>query len=168
MSELEDRLKFARTLVIGLATAPDDKLQSARDAIENSPDLNYEMKRAVIRLIDAILATGSNAQARTALVGQFLNALDELAAEERKKKKPCFIATAACGTAAHDDVRVLRDFRDEVLRPNFLGRSFIRLYEFFSPPLAALIAVRPWARRVVRGLVVSPARRVAGRFLRAG
>jgi len=166
MSELDERLKFARTLVIGLATAPDDKLRSARDAIESSPDLNYEMKRAVIRLIDAILATGSNAQARSALVGQFLQALDELATEERKKKKPCFIATAACGTAAHDDVRVLRDFRDEVLRASFLGRAFIGAYELVSPPLASLIAVRPWARGMVRRLVVSPARRIVGRFLR--
>ena len=31
---------------------------------------------------------------------------------------PCFIATTAYGTALHDDINVLRDFRDEYLMPN--------------------------------------------------
>ena len=110
MSDLDERLKFARTLVIGLASAPDDKLYKARAAIESSTELDPSLRRAVLTLIDAILATGSDMQARANLVERFLNAIDELAAQERKKK-PCFIATAACGTMQHQDVFVRSEER---------------------------------------------------------
>jgi hypothetical protein len=36
----------------------------------------------------------------------------------------CFIATAAYGTSLHEDIDVLRDFRDEYLMTNQIGRVF--------------------------------------------
>lgn len=69
----------------------------------------------------------------------------------------CFIATAACGTAAADDVVLLRQFRDQFLRRWAVGRVFIRLYETLSPPIARQIAPRVWARSVTRWCIVQPA-----------
>jgi hypothetical protein len=52
---------------------------------------------------------------------------------------PCFIATAAYGSALHEDINVLRDFRDGYLMPNPAGRAFVNIYYSLSPPLADLI-----------------------------
>ncbi len=62
----------------------------------------------------------------------------------------CFIATAAFGTADEREVVELRAYRDRYLRQRGWGRLLVRIYERTSPPLARLIASRPWARAAVR------------------
>lgn len=62
----------------------------------------------------------------------------------------CFIATAAFGSAWDRPVRILRDFRDEVLLQSMLGRAFVAVYYRASPPLAALIKKSENARHAVR------------------
>ncbi len=62
----------------------------------------------------------------------------------------CFIATAAYGSYENRWVRVLRQFRDEVLLPTHAGTSFVDWYYRHSPPAAAYISVRPTARAVTR------------------
>ncbi len=51
----------------------------------------------------------------------------------------CYIATMAYGSYDHPQVRVLRNFRDEILAKSFLGRAFIRTYYFVSPKLVSLL-----------------------------
>jgi len=58
----------------------------------------------------------------------------------------CFIATAAFGSYEDRYVKVLRDFRDEVLLPNSVGRDFVDWYYTTSPPLAHFIEQHYWAR----------------------
>jgi hypothetical protein len=58
----------------------------------------------------------------------------------------CFIATAAFGSYEDRYVRVLRDFRDEVLLPNAVGRDIVDWYYTTSPPLAHFIEQHYWAR----------------------
>jgi len=81
-----------------------------------------------------------------------------------KKKKPvegggttgCFIATAVYGYEAAPEVITLRDFRDNVLLSSKVGRAFVVLYYFFSPPVARLLNANLLLRNIVRKAVVQP------------
>jgi hypothetical protein len=80
----------------------------------------------------------------------------------------CFIATAAYGSAMAPEVATLRHFRELKLRPSQAGRLFIRAYERFSPPVAAWIAGRGWARAWVRRVILEPAIRLARHYIGHG
>ncbi len=69
----------------------------------------------------------------------------------------CYVATAAHGDLDAPEVRTLRRFRDQRLRPHSLGRAFIVFYYRFGPYPAAVIrrfpALRAPARQVLRPAV---------------
>ena len=67
---------------------------------------------------------------------------------------PCFIATAAYGTPLHEDIDVLRDFRDEYLMTNPAGRTFVKVYYTTSPPIADVIGANEELRIIVRERLV--------------
>jgi hypothetical protein len=52
---------------------------------------------------------------------------------ETVKKTPCFIATAAYGSSDHPHVRILREFKNDYLMTNRLGRELVGLYYELSP-----------------------------------
>jgi hypothetical protein len=64
--------------------------------------------------------------------------------------RPCFIATAAYGSAFSSEVNALRQFRDKYLLTSGLGRAFISAYYALSPPLADCIAKRPIMGTIAR------------------
>ncbi|RZN15239.1 MAG: hypothetical protein EF812_03160 [Methanosarcinales archaeon] len=70
--------------------------------------------------------------------------------------QPCFIATAAYGTPMHEDVNVLRDFRDEYLMTNPPGRMFVKIYYFTSPPVADVIRGNGGLQTIVREGLIKP------------
>jgi hypothetical protein len=72
----------------------------------------------------------------------------------------CFIATAAYGTPAAEQIDVLREFRDVVLLRSAAGSQFVALYYRFSPPVADFIAGNGFFRTIVRELLVDPIVRV--------
>jgi hypothetical protein len=65
----------------------------------------------------------------------------------------CFIATAAFGSYEDRYVKVLRDFRDEVLLPTSGGRAFVDWYYQSSPPAADWIGDHYAARVGVQMLL---------------
>ncbi|MCX6010295.1 MAG: hypothetical protein NTW48_09785, partial [Chloroflexi bacterium] len=66
----------------------------------------------------------------------------------------CFIATAAYGTPMAKEIQILREFRDEYLLTNPLGRAFVDFYYNVSPPIAEFITEHPSLKPIVRaGLV---------------
>jgi len=73
---------------------------------------------------------------------------------------PCFIATAAFGSAHHPHVQLLRDLRDRMFPSTPFGKRFIgaitRIYDAFSPALARYLDSHEAARRFTRVAFLSP------------
>jgi hypothetical protein len=64
--------------------------------------------------------------------------------------RPCCTATAAFGTPMAKEMGILREFRDEYLLTNLVGRILADLYYGLSPPIAGFIAEHPGLKPVVR------------------
>ena len=79
---------------------------------------------------------------------------------------PCFIATAAYGTPLHEDIDVLRDFRDEYLMTNPVGSTFVKIYYTTSPPIADVIRENEGLRTIVRAGLVKPLVYISRVFVR--
>jgi len=62
----------------------------------------------------------------------------------------CFIATAAFGSPLEHHVQALRDFRDQYLLINSMGKAFVLFYYAFSPPIADFIAKNGALRAAIR------------------
>lgn len=69
----------------------------------------------------------------------------------------CFIATAAYGTPVHEDLDVLRDFRDNVLKKNWLGQRFVDWYYANGPTMANWVSKSETRKSLVRNLFIKPA-----------
>lgn len=81
--------------------------------------------------------------------------LDAMSATARRRGR-CFIATCVFGDGWQ--THVLRQFRDEILRPRPWGRWLIRRYYRAGPGLCAVLRERPIVRAatgVVLGLVAA-------------
>jgi uncharacterized repeat protein (TIGR02543 family) len=74
----------------------------------------------------------------------------------------CFIATAAYGSPAAEQIDVLREFRDGVLLESAAGSQLVDLYYRLSPPIADFISGNSFLRTVVRELLVDPVVWVVG------
>jgi len=73
-----------------------------------------------------------------------------------EKEGGCFIATAAFGSQDAFEVEFLRNFRDEVLLLNPLGRVFVKVYYYISPPIANLISKHKLLRKATRVFFIEP------------
>jgi hypothetical protein len=76
--------------------------------------------------------------------------------ETSTAREPCFVATVAYGTPAAQEVALLRQFREEVLRPRSAGRTFISWYERIGPPLARWVERHDTVRTVLRIALLQP------------
>jgi hypothetical protein len=75
-------------------------------------------------------------------------------ADFRQTSSPCCTATAAYGTPIAKEIGVLRQFRDEYLLTNALGKTLAGLYYRISPPIAGFITEHPSLKPIMRaGLV---------------
>lgn len=65
----------------------------------------------------------------------------------------CFVATAAFGSAMDPHVQSLRNFRDQFLIKNYLGKKFIQFYYLNSTKWAKFIDKNPMLKPLVRSFL---------------
>jgi len=108
----------------------------------------------ILRKAESFSKTARN----PAIVKQFLKMSSE-------DKGSCFIATAAFESEDHPVVISLRQFRDDVLLSNLMGRKFVSFYYFVSPPIAKFLntchPLKPLIRLILQGIakLTNPASR---------
>ena len=71
-------------------------------------------------------------------------------ADFRQTSSPCCTAAAAYGTPMAKEIGILREFRDEYLLPNPVGKTLAGFYYRISPPIAEFITEHPDLKPVVR------------------
>jgi hypothetical protein len=71
-------------------------------------------------------------------------------ADFQKVSSPCCTATAAYGTPMAQEIGILRQFRDEYLLTNPLGKTLADFYYTVSPPIAKFITEHPGLKPMVR------------------
>jgi hypothetical protein len=71
-------------------------------------------------------------------------------------KEGCFIATACFGNYNAPEVKILRLYRDNVLKKTMTGRLFIRIYYMVSPRLAYALSHSGNGRRRVKKYFLRP------------
>jgi len=69
---------------------------------------------------------------------------------------PCYIATATYGTPLDSRIDVLRDFRDELLLTNPIGKTFVSTYYRTSPPIADALRKNGGLGTVTRLTLITP------------
>ena len=65
------------------------------------------------------------------------------------KNAGCFIATAVYGEKS-EEVQLLRNFRDFHLLKNPYGKISVKIYYFFSPPIAVVLRKYRVLRKIVK------------------
>jgi hypothetical protein len=82
----------------------------------------------------------------------------------QKKKKRCFIATAAFQYEESPTVSILCAFRDKILINSFGGRALIRTYYLVSPPFARLLDRSPQLRVIARSALNDLAHHIESKY----
>ena len=77
--------------------------------------------------------------------------------DDEANEQACFIATTVYGSPLSEEVDILRQFRDEFLITNPIGRALVVVYYRLSPPLAGFISRHQTLRTLVRECLVNPA-----------
>ncbi|GET36945.1 CFI-box-CTERM domain-containing protein [Microseira wollei] len=111
-------------------------IDSNREAIEELK------KRSIKELDDKRLA-------------RIRNALDEISSTEvcpltLDSTGSCFIATAAYSTSTHPDLDTFRNFRDQKLLTNPVGKQLVSLYYQISPSIAQYVERQPTIKSLAR------------------
>lgn len=67
-----------------------------------------------------------------------------------QKSEGCYIATMAYGDYNHPSVMVLRQFRDERLLTNYVGRVFVSFYYWVSPKMVKVLTGHRRTNAIIR------------------
>lgn len=67
-----------------------------------------------------------------------------------QKSEGCYIATMAYGDYDHPSVMILRQFRDERLLTNYVGRLFVSFYYWISPKIVKALTGHRRTNAIIR------------------
>lgn len=71
----------------------------------------------------------------------------------KKSSEGCFIATFAYNSYDHQDVFILRKFRDDILLKDKNGRNFVEIYYKYSPKVVKLLNTIKFPRLLVKSIL---------------
>lgn len=71
----------------------------------------------------------------------------------QKKNEGCYIATMAYGDYNHPSVIILRQFRDERLLTNNMGRFFVSFYYWISPKMVKVLTGHRKTNAIIRAVL---------------
>jgi len=87
---------------------------------------------------------------------EFMQGLSKESKKSEEKKGGCFIATAVFQNQYASEVAFLRNFRDDVISRNIVGRMFINVYYMISPYIARQIAESQFIKILIRQGILKP------------
>ena len=144
-----------RSRVIGIV----NELQGSQAQVINnikSGKLYSEVTAAiqVTNLLKSVASPGSQNQLDVDLktLLSLRNQLQQVT-QRVQQKSGCYIATMVYGDYEHEKVKVLREFRDQVLSTFSLGRTFIRFYYKHSPVWVLKTYNKPFFVKTVKVLL---------------
>ena len=145
---------FERTLVI--TTKNGWNLENKLPTITYAPT-----DETVISYVNTIAEEASQSHINLLVV---IDLSESLTSVWVTRRSACFIATAAYGSPLAPEVRVLSQFRDDVLTGTKFGRLLVHFYYYVSPPIASVIASREVLKSAVRKVLQPIVRNVAKRI----
>jgi HEAT repeat protein len=103
--------------------------------------------------VKELIAFVQNIQNDTSIRKEAASAVEKLTGE-RPKVSGCFIATACYGDINCPQVNVLRQYRDEEMLTNVIGRILVSIYYAVSPPIAEWLKSKPRLASALRKKVL--------------
>lgn len=105
---------------------------------------------------DVWTAHGGSLDGETGTLQEWKHGQQSKTFDSRKPDTGCFIATAAFGTPHAEEINELREFRDNILLSNTVGKSLVDAYYRFSPPIANWISESEKRQKAIRSVVIGP------------
>ncbi len=93
---------------------------------------------------------GAIADVNAATTTIIMDSSYSITADFQGTSSPCCTVTSAYGTPMAKEIGILRQFRDEYLLTNPVGRTLVDLYYTVSPPIAEFITEHPGLKPIVR------------------
>jgi len=117
ISRNEEDIEFLKSLLDGNPNI------SSNDVIKNVPGLENSRQDTYVKSVDRVIYASPQTRAPCGRRG--VGGLPTIGDEMRRR---CFIATAVYGNETIPEVKVLREFRDNVLMQSRLGKVVVDLY----------------------------------------
>lgn len=123
---------------------------------------HYNVTRYLDSLRSAVNSSGHRAveyaptdlkESMTARVAEIEAEISNTEVPKLVKTGACYIATAVYGSYEAPEVLRLRKYRDHVLLQTALGRSFVNVYYYLSPPIADWLRNATPVNRAVRSIL---------------
>lgn len=94
--------------------------------------------------------------------------MGSLQPQPRKSGNACFVATVCYESAVAPEVNLLRDFRDDYLSANKVGRIMVHAYYIISPSITKYLLKHPVLTKVIRLTFMDPVVVILTRIYRDG
>jgi len=149
---------YARSLYEKTKDACTEAERNYNKAMEMTSDSNYEQQAEIFHegaeVYDVVGDRKGAAEVREAEMA----AEAQAAARDTGFSSDCLIVTATFGSPMAGEVQLVRDFRDDTIKQDYLGSRYVTalnaLYYSFSPAVARAIDENPSVKPVMRLVLV--------------